>query len=174
MFGMGLAEVLVILIVLFLLIGLPLGTVLLIGCLSRRGGGTFIVECPHCRQRIQVYPQYRGQNQPCLHCGRPITLLHQASGSVGGLADDAATRMLLPVGRSGWAIAAGYAGLFAVVVFPAPLALLLGIVAVAHLKKRSDLHGWGRAIFGLVMGGLFTLVLCFFLLMATGLIGPQH
>jgi hypothetical protein len=58
---------------------------------------------------------------------------------------------LVPVGRSGWAIAAGYAGLFSFVVFPAPLALVLGIVAIRHVR-RSGRGGMGRAVFGLVMG----------------------
>ena len=39
-----------------------------------------------------------------------------------GVGDDPAMRMLLPVGRSGWAIAAGYLGLFSFIIFPAPLA----------------------------------------------------
>ena len=73
--------------------------------------------------------------------------------------------MLVPVGRSGWAIAAGYAGLFAALVFPAPIALILGIIAIRHIKKNPKLHGMGRAIFGLVMGVLGTGFLLF------GLIG---
>ena len=77
------------------------------------------------------------------------------------IAHDAGMRMLLPVGRSGWAIAAGYAGLFAVLVIFAPVALILGIVALMHLKRRPDLHGKGRAIFGLIMGALFTIPLIF-------------
>ena len=68
-------------------------------------------------------------------------------------------RMLLPVGRSGWAIAAGYAGLFAVLIFPAPIALVLSIVAIIHIRRHPDKHGMGRAIFGLIMGALFTLLL---------------
>ena len=61
-------------------------------------------------------------------------------------------RMLLPVGRSFWAILAGYFGLFAVLIFPAPLALLFGILAVRDIRRNKDRHGMGRAIFGIVMG----------------------
>ena len=68
-------------------------------------------------------------------------------------------RMLLPVGRSGWAIAAGYAGLFSLILLPAPLALLLGIIAITDIKKHPDKHGMGRAIFGVVMGSLGTAAL---------------
>jgi sugar phosphate permease len=67
--------------------------------------------------------------------------------------------MLLPVGRSGWAIAAGYLGLISVLLLPGPLAVICGILAIVHMKKNPELHGMGRAIFGLVMGGLGTLVL---------------
>ena len=65
---------------------------------------------------------------------------------------DAGMRLLLPVGRSIWAIAAGYAGLFAFIFFPAPLAIILGIVAIRDIKKHPEKHGMGRAIFGLVAG----------------------
>ena len=66
-------------------------------------------------------------------------------------------RMLLPVGRSRWAIAAGYAGLFSVLVFPAPIAVILAILAIRDIKNHPEKHGLGRAIFGLVMGGLGSL-----------------
>ena len=65
-------------------------------------------------------------------------------------------RWVLPVGQSLWSIAAGYLGLFSVLCFPAPLALLCGIVAVLQLRKNPRLSGWGRAIFGIVMGALGT------------------
>jgi hypothetical protein len=74
-----------------------------------------------------------------------------------GGADDPMMRMLLPVGRSSWAIAAGYLGLFSFLVLPGPLALGAGILAVRDIRKNSHLHGMGRAIFGIVMGGLATL-----------------
>ena len=55
-------------------------------------------------------------------------------------------RMLLPVGRSGWAIVAGYFGLFAVRSVPAPIALVLGIGRrPRHQKARPKArHGPGR------------------------------
>lgn len=93
---------------------------------------------------------------------------------------DAAFRFSFPVGRSSWAVAAGYTGLFAmfcmpviadayerlsgsVVIFailclPAPLAIALGTAAVVDLRRNPNLHGWGRAVFGLVMGVTFTIV----------------
>jgi hypothetical protein len=71
-------------------------------------------------------------------------------------ADDPAMRMILPIGRSGWAIAAGYLALFSVLVFPAPFALGTGIFALYDIRRHPEKLGKGRAIFGIVMGGLFS------------------
>jgi hypothetical protein len=73
-----------------------------------------------------------------------------------GVENDPAMRLLLPVGRSGWAIAAGYAGLFAFLIFPAPIALVLGLVALRDLKRHPEKHGKGRALFGLITGAVLT------------------
>ncbi len=78
---------------------------------------------------------------------------------------DPTMRMLLPVGRSFWAIAAGYLGLVSILVLPAPFALVAGILAILDIKKNPEKHGMGRAIFGIVMGGLFSAILLFALLM---------
>ena len=79
------------------------------------------------------------------------------------LGDNAGMRLLLPVGRSGWAIGAGYLGLFSMVLLPAPLALIISIVAILDIRKSKGTahvkHGMGRAIFGLVMGILGTALL---------------
>ena len=87
------------------------------------------------------------------------------------LGDDAGMRLLLPVGRSGWAIAAGYLGLFALVIIPAPLALIVSIIAIRDIRKSSNTatpkHGMGRAIFGLIVGFIGTVVLLMGLIAAT-------
>lgn len=84
------------------------------------------------------------------------------------MGDDAGMRLLLPVGRSGWAIAAGYLGLISLVVLPAPLALIISLVAIRDINKSADSphpkHGMGRAIFGLIMGMLGTGLLAFLLI----------
>jgi hypothetical protein len=71
--------------------------------------------------------------------------------------------MLIPIGRSGWAIAAGYAGLLSPICFVGPIALVLAVVAIRDLKRHPEKHGMGRAVFGLVMGILGTLGLGFML-----------
>lgn len=75
------------------------------------------------------------------------------------LEDDAGMRMILPVGRSGWAIASGYLGLCSVLIIPAPFAIVTGIIGIINIKKsqnsESPKRGLGRCIFGLVMGVIF-------------------
>jgi hypothetical protein len=74
----------------------------------------------------------------------------------------AGMRMLIPVGRSGWAIASGYLGLLAVLPFIGALfgvaALITGIFAIRDIRTNPQRHGLGRAIFGIIMGALFTLL----------------
>jgi len=73
--------------------------------------------------------------------------------------DDAAIRMLLPIGRSGLAIAAGYTALGSLL-FPclpiAPLAVVLGILALNGITRNPDRHGKGRAWFAIIVGTLLT------------------
>ncbi|MGC4005820.1 MAG: hypothetical protein QM811_22960 [Pirellulales bacterium] len=67
-------------------------------------------------------------------------------------APDLGTRMLLPVGRSPFAIIAGYLGLLSPLVIFAPFAILFAGLAIWDMKKNPEKSGMGRAIFGLVMG----------------------
>ena len=77
--------------------------------------------------------------------------------------DNAAMPLLLPVGRSGLAIAAGYVGLLSLVPFVGIIAILLGVFALRDIKAHPEKHGAGRAWFGIIMGGVFSLL--YFILM---------
>jgi hypothetical protein len=66
--------------------------------------------------------------------------------------------MILPVGRSLWAIASGYLGLVSVLLIPAPFALFTGIMAILEMRRNPKARGMGRAVFGIVMGALGTAV----------------
>lgn len=72
------------------------------------------------------------------------------------MGSDPTMRMLLPVCRSFWAIAAGYLGLISILFLPALFALITGIFAVLDIKKNPEKHSIGRAIFGIAMGVLFS------------------
>jgi len=60
-------------------------------------------------------------------------------------------RWLLPVGRSGWAIAVGYLGFLSFFPFFGYITILLSILAIGDLRKHRNKSGWGRVIFGLVV-----------------------
>ena len=68
--------------------------------------------------------------------------------------DDPEMRAILPIGRSGWAIAAGYLALISILLVPAPFALATGLLAIRDIRRHPEKHGMGRAIFGIVMGAL--------------------
>jgi uncharacterized protein DUF2510/uncharacterized protein DUF4190 len=63
---------------------------------------------------------------------------------------------LVPTGRNWQSIAAGYLGLFSILLFPAPFAVALGVWAL-RVSQRDGSHGRGRAVFGIITGGLGTL-----------------
>jgi len=106
--------------------------------------------CPYCAESIPA------EAVICPLCRSDLRALPRTTVPI---ENSSTMRMLLPVGRSGWAIAAGYLGLISVLVFPAPFALLTGAIAIWRIRKNPSLHGMGRAIFGLVMGIIFTGVL---------------
>ena len=88
----------------------------------------------------------------CVKCGVPVQpkiVLND---------DNAAIRMLIPIGRSGWAIAAGYAGLLSFIPGVGILAILFGILGLRDVKAHPDKHGAGRAWTGIVLGILFSLL----------------
>jgi hypothetical protein len=145
--------------------------------------------CPGCKRPLHVPDSAAGKTARCPACSAsiPVPIVAEVlevanpyapptappslppplptSGSVG---DDAVMRMLLPVGRSWWAIAAGYAGLLAICGVPAPFALILGAVAIWDIKSHPKRHGLGRAYFGVVMGILGTCLL--FYVIAAGVL----
>ena len=94
----------------------------------------------------------------CKSCSEIIQPIAPATTPM-SIADEPGMRILLPVGRSLWAIAAGYAGLFAILLFPAPIALILGVIAIVDIKKHPKKHGMGRAVFAVIMGLLFSIPL---------------
>ena len=70
--------------------------------------------------------------------------------------NDASLGYIVPINTSIWAIFASYVALLSLVMFPAPIALILGIIALIDIKKHPGMRGKGRAIFAIIMGVLFT------------------
>ncbi|HZS36511.1 MAG TPA: DUF4339 domain-containing protein [Polyangia bacterium] len=71
---------------------------------------------------------------------------------------DLGMRMLLPVGRSGFAIAAGYLGLCSFIPIVGVLAIIFATLAVLDLRKHPEKTGWGRILTGYILGTLATVL----------------
>jgi hypothetical protein len=102
------------------------------------------MQCPKCGAENRT-----ADNVKCVNCGEGLSL-----------GDSAMMRAILPVGRSGWAIASGY---LALIMVTAPLAVITGILAIRDIRRNPHKHGMGRAIFGIVFGGLVTAFYVFIL-----------
>jgi len=90
----------------------------------------------------------------CAACGARLEAVPEER----RIEDDPGMRLLLPIGCSGLAIAAGYLGLFSVLLVPAPFAILFGVLALQDINRNPRKYGKGRAIFGIVIGVLCTVV----------------
>lgn len=85
-------------------------------------------------------------------------VLPPVSGS-GHRGNDQALAMVVPSGVDTVALVAGYVGLFSLLLVPAPVALVLGVVALRRLSSRPGSRGHVRAIVAIVLGGLGTIAL---------------
>jgi hypothetical protein len=104
--------------------------------------------CPYCGKQIRV------SATRCQFCNTDF----KEKGTGYDPSEDAAIKWLVPVGRSGWSIAAGYLGLLSCFPLVGLLfgigAVFTGILALSEIRKNRELGGKGRAIFGIVMGVL--------------------
>lgn len=117
------------------------------------------VSCPHCATMLVFEGLSQGQVLICPRCrGRfdlttgPLPFVHTEPPDDEGPVPAKVARMVLPVGRSGWAIAAGYLGLFSLLPIIGLFSLAIGVFALRDIKRNPHKHGKGRAIFAIVMG----------------------
>jgi hypothetical protein len=96
----------------------------------------------------------------CLKCGanlnNPIQMLEE--NETNNLVS------IVPVGRTGLSIVAGYLGLCAMVPPLAPIALIVSIIAWLQFQKSPGKLGKGRIIFGFIAGTLGTIALLYLLI----------
>lgn len=112
--------------------------------------------CTQCGTPFDAY------STACLQCGKPRAMAPPPLPAP-GIGTDPTMRWLLPVGRSGYAIAAGYLGLLSIIPVLAQLALVFGLLALRDIRRHPEKGGIGRAWFGVIAGGFFTVWLVFVL-----------
>jgi len=81
------------------------------------------------------------------------------SSGAGSLATDPSAGLTLAPATSPLATAAAVCGGLSLFLCPAPVALILGIVALLDLRSHPERRGRGQAWFGTIMGGVFSALL---------------
>jgi hypothetical protein len=115
------------------------------------------LRCGRCQEVLQQVGPQQIYGPPAMYPG--------AGPGPGQTGYSAEMRMLLPVGRSGLAIVAGYLGLLSLFSPAGPLAILFAILALRDLRAHPEKHGMGRVVFAFIAGGLSTLVLLLIILL---------
>jgi hypothetical protein len=73
---------------------------------------------------------------------------------------------ILPVNRSGWAITAGYLGLFSFIPFVCYAGVAVSAIAAWQLKRNPKKLGWGRVITGFVISVPMSILYTYLFLIA--------
>lgn len=119
--------------------------------------------CIYCGAKFDPYAT------ACLNCGQERAkspARARTAIAAPAHAADPTMRWLLPVGRSGFAIAAGYLGLFGLFIPGLGLlAAIFGWLGLRDIARHPEKGGKGRAWFGIVAGGLITLLTLVLLLL---------
>lgn len=120
--------------------------------------------CIYCGAKFDPYAT------ACLSCGQERAKApaspRSAMATPPVVAQDPTLRWLLPVGRSGFAIAAGYLAILGFLPGAGALAAIFGWLGLRDIARHPEKGGKGRAWLGIVLGGLLTLMWLWLWLMA--------
>lgn len=90
--------------------------------------------------------------------GRPMPAPAISTASV-PQSDNEALKWVVPIGASGFALAASWLAVASLLLLPGPVAVVFGILALRDIKKHPTKSGIARAWLGIVVGTLATLTL---------------
>ncbi len=119
-----------------------------------------MAHCSKCGAQLQTGDSF------CSSCGEKVPASPQTADVNGKeyFGDNAGMRFLLPVGCSGWAIAAGYCGLFSLIpvlgILLALLSVIFGIIAIFSITRNPHKHGVARIVIGWIFVAISVLVHC--------------
>jgi prepilin-type processing-associated H-X9-DG protein len=95
----------------------------------------------------------------CVHCGKAIEVNEVFAGTSGACPFCGQTDSVPGIRTSSWAVASLVCGLLGCLVLPAILAIPFGIIGIRQVNRSGGrVKGRGLAIAGLVMGGLYVLL----------------
>lgn len=109
--------------------------------------------CPKCGRQVST------QGRFCPGCGAPVAAgpaaaPAQPAQEAQHLGDNAGMRFVLPIGCSGWTIAAGYCGLLSFIplvgLLLAVLSIVFGIIGLVSVSRNPHKHGIARVVIGWV------------------------
>lgn len=104
--------------------------------------------CDKCGEKLQDESAF------CPKCGAKVVGSANPQPKVREvpLGDSAGMRMVIPIGCSGWTIAAGYCGLLSFIpligLLLAVLSIVFGILGICVIRKNPHKHGVARIVIG--------------------------